>query len=78
MGGGVLVGAAGGVAGQHYVVDKYVANKWAKRGILPGVGIAGIVAGLFMRGAAGDLVFGLGAGLTVGSGSTSAVKAFTA
>lgn len=78
LGGGAVAGAAAGVAAQHYVVDKYIKNKWGARATLPGVGLTALVAGMFMRGAAGDLVFGVGAGITIGSATTSVVKTLAA
>lgn len=83
MGGGVVAGAGGGAALQHYVLDKSAdekiakgeePNRWIQRGTLPGVGILAAVGGLFLPGAIGSGVIGLGLGLAAGSGGVSIVK----
>lgn len=76
VGGGLTLGLGGGMAAQHYGVDKSkIESKNVKRAILPAVGVAAAVGGMFVPGGAGDFLFGLGLGTAAGSGLTSAVKA---
>ena len=73
-GGGLVIGGGAGVAAQHYLMDKHVANKYVRAGTLPTVGGLGLLGGLLVSGPIGNFLFGAGAGLALGSGATSMAK----
>lgn len=78
VGGGLTLGLGSGMAAQHYGVDESkIESKNVKRALIPVIGVAAAVGGMFVPGGGGDFLFGLGLGAAAGSGLTSAVKAIS-
>ena len=74
-GGGFALGTGAGLAAQHFGMDQTAIQSAAvKKGTVPALGLLLAGGGLLLDGGAGDFLFCLGLGTSVGSGLTSAAK----
>lgn len=74
MGLTAAAGTGGGIAAQHYGMDKTSINAVVKKGTIPAVGIVLGSLGLMLDGIAGAATTGFFYGMAFGSGSVSVTK----